>query len=139
MLEGYKPQDFSFLTAVRLSTTSRSRALRAQTLAHRASNTRPERQPRPRRLDNRNIIALNNHEQPQRGVRLFASTEQPVYRLEPSPEEREPRERWSPSLTVKKGTGDDCRKTAILLRRQSRATPLGARACLRGQNSRFTG
>ena len=32
------------------------------------------------------------------------------------------------------------RKTiATLLRRQSRATPLGARACLRVQNSRFTG
>ena len=32
---------------------------------------------------------------PFRGESLFASTEQPVYRLEPSPEEREPRERWS--------------------------------------------
>ena len=52
----------------------RSRAHGAQTIAHRASNTRPVRQPRPRRLDNRNSIALNNHEQPQRGVRLFAST-----------------------------------------------------------------
>ena len=37
------------------------------------------------------------------GVRLFASTEQPVYRLEPFPEEREPRERWSISLQERTG------------------------------------
>ena len=54
--------------------TLRSRALGAQTIAYRASNTRPVRQPRPRRLDNRNIIALNNHEQPLVGESLFAST-----------------------------------------------------------------
>ena len=39
------------------SYTMRSRALAAQTLAHRSSNNRPVRQPRPRRLDNRNSIA----------------------------------------------------------------------------------
>ena len=39
----------------------------------------------------RQILTSN----PFRGESLFASTEQPVYRLEPSPEEREPRERWS--------------------------------------------
>ena len=81
------------------------------------------RQPRPRRINNRNSRAseskassslecsaersrestkltfccVDNHEQPRRGVSLFASTEQPVYRLEPPPEEGEPRGRWSPS------------------------------------------
>ena len=44
----------------------------------------PLPQGRPRRINNRNFIASNNHEQPRRGVRLFASTEQPVYRLSPS-------------------------------------------------------
>ena len=39
------------------------------------------------------------------GESLFASTEQPVYRLEPSPEEREPRERWSPFFKGKEGDG----------------------------------
>ena len=64
------------------SYTSRPRALSAQTLAYRASNTRPVRQPRHRRLDNRNFIASNNRysvasittSNPFRGVRLFAST-----------------------------------------------------------------
>ena len=42
---------------------------------------------------------------PFRGESLFASTEQPVYRLEPSPEEREPRERWSPFFKGKEGDG----------------------------------
>ena len=37
------------------------------------------------------------------GESLFASTEQPVYRLEPCPEEREPRERWSLSLQERTG------------------------------------
>ena len=60
---------------------------------------------RPRRLDNRNSIALNNHEQPLVGESLLASTEQPVYRLEPSPEERGPRERWSPFFNGKEGDG----------------------------------
>ena len=30
------------------------------------------------------FYCVDNHEQPRRGVRLFASTEQPVYRLSPS-------------------------------------------------------
>ena len=51
------------------------------------------------------LCCVDNHEQPRRGESLFASTEQPVYRLEPSPEEREPRERWTPSLRVKRGLG----------------------------------
>ena len=78
-------------------------------------------QPRPRRLDNRNIIASNTRDSvasnnrdsvasittsnPFRGESLFASTEQPVYRLEPSPEEREPGERWSPFFNGKEGDG----------------------------------
>ena len=41
------------------------------------------------------FYCVDNHEQPRRGVRLFASTKQPVYRLEPSPEERGPGERWN--------------------------------------------
>ena len=45
-------------------------------------------------------ILTSNH---FRGESLFASTEQPVYRLEPSPEEREPRERWSLSLQERTG------------------------------------
>ena len=57
-------KDRPLLSYQQSSYTSRSRALGAQSLAHRASNNRPVRQPRPRRLDNRNIIALNNHEQP---------------------------------------------------------------------------
>ena len=47
-------------------------------------------QPRPRRLDNRTMCVKHSqyycvklHEQPRRGVSLFASTEQPVYRLSP--------------------------------------------------------
>ena len=66
----------------------------------------------PRRINNRTMCVkhsqfycVDNHEQPRRGESLFASTEQPVYRLEPSPEEREPRERWTPSLRVKRGLG----------------------------------
>ena len=70
------------------------------------------RQPRPRRINNRimcvkqsqfycvkhsQLCCVDNHEQPRRGESLFASTEQPVYRLEPSPEERGPGVRWSPS------------------------------------------
>ena len=47
------------------------------------------------------------------GVRLFASTEQPVYRLSPLyPEGKGDlgESGGAPSLTVKKGTGDDFRK-----------------------------
>ena len=47
------------------------------------------------------------------GVRLFASTEQPVYRLRPLyPEGKGDlgESGGAPSLTVKKGTGDDFRK-----------------------------
>ena len=45
------------------------------------------------------------HEQPRRGESLFASTERPVYRLEPSHEERGPGERWNPFFKGKEGTG----------------------------------
>ena len=51
------------------------------------------------------LCCVDNHEQPRRGVSLFASTEQPVYRLEPPSEEGEPRGRWTPSLRVKRGLG----------------------------------
>ena len=47
------------------------------------------------------FYCVGNHEQPRRGVRLFASTKQPVYRLAPTSEEGEPRERWTPSLRGK--------------------------------------
>ena len=84
-------------------------------------------QGRQRRLDNRNsynnesmvsisagaptahkqsqFYCVGNHEQPRRGESLFASTEQPVYRLEPSPEGRGPGERWSPFFDAKEGDG----------------------------------
>ena len=104
-------------TALCIALLRDSRALSAQTIAYRASNNRPVRQPRPRRLDNRNSRAseckassslecsaecsrestkltfycvkhsqfycVDNHEQPLVGESLFASTEQPVYRLSP--------------------------------------------------------
>ena len=44
------------------------------------------------------------------GVRLFASTEQPVYRLEPTPEEGEPRGRWSLSLQERTGEVENTTK-----------------------------
>ena len=58
---------------------------------HQSSITHPlVRQPRPRRLDNRTMCVKHSqyycvklHEQPRRGESLFASTEQPVYRLSP--------------------------------------------------------
>ena len=47
---------------------------------------------------------------------------------------------WFNSHIVRRTLATLLRQTlAILLRRQSRATPLGACACLRVQNSRFTG
>ena len=58
-------------------------------------------QGRQRRSDNRNSVALIITSNPEGGESLLASTEQPVYRLEPSPEERGPGERWSPSLRDK--------------------------------------
>ena len=54
------------------------------------------------------------HEQPRRGESLFASTEQPVYRLSPLyPEGKGDlgESGGTPSLRVKKGTGDDFRKS----------------------------
>ena len=51
------------------------------------------------------FYCVDNHEQPLVGESLFASTEQPVYRLEPSPEEREQGERWSPFFKGKEGDG----------------------------------
>ena len=76
-------KDRPLLSYQQSSYTSRMGALSAQTLAYRASNNRPVRQPRPRRLDNRNSIALITTSNPFRGESLFASTEQPVYRLSP--------------------------------------------------------
>ena len=58
-----------------LATLSRSRALGAQTIAI--------------------LLRRQFTSNPFRGESLFASTEQPVYRLEPPPEEGEPRGRWS--------------------------------------------
>ena len=62
-------------------------------------------QGRHRRINNRNSIASITTSNPFRGESLLASTEQPVYRLEPSPEERGPGERWSPFFKGKEGDG----------------------------------
>ena len=80
-------------------------------------------QPRPRRLDNRNIIASNTRDSvasnnrdsvasittsnPFRGESLLASTEQPVYRLSPlSPEGKgDLGESGGAPLQVKRGRG----------------------------------
>ena len=87
-----------------------SSAINNQKLAH----------PRPRRTNNctscvkqsrlccvkqSQFYCVDNHEQPLVGESLFASTEQPVYRLEPTPEEGEPRGRWSPFFKGKEGVG----------------------------------
>ena len=59
------------------------------------------------------FYCVGNYEQPRRGESLFASTEQPVYRLSPlSPEGKGDlgESGGAPSLRVKKGTGDDFRK-----------------------------
>ena len=59
-------------------------------------------------------ICVYNHEQPRRGESLFASTERPVYRLSPLyPEGKGDlgESGGAPSLRIKKGTGDDFRKS----------------------------
>ena len=61
------------------------------------------------------FYCVGNYEQPRRGESLFASTEQPVYRLEPSPEGKGDlgESGGAPSLRVKKGTGDDFRNVPM--------------------------
>ena len=59
----------------------------------------------PKALRYSQLCCVDNHEQPRRGESLFASTKLPVYRLEPSPEERGPGERWSPFFNGKEGDG----------------------------------
>ena len=64
-------------------------------------------QPRPRRLDNRNIIALNNHEQPLVGESLFARTGPAGQALSPFPPEEgeDLGERGGAPLQGKRGRG----------------------------------